>query len=299
MVKTNDALKKINVKNLIIGCGGYENARLLLWSQETSKNAFLKSPVIGTYFNTHPHWPIGRGIARMKDLHNHFQHRIKNPMRDGTYILSPTKKFMDQRNIKNISIRMHRTEHHIKYKELIRELLCVAPNYGKKIAEIANKNIFCEHIVFFCVSEQETLETNKVTLSKNDLDKFGIPRVHMQFELQDSVRKTMSTFLEEIGKYYITHDLGRISIEDWLYDYKKKFSIHGFADGGCHHIGSTRMGENTKNSVVDKNLLVHNTKNLYVVGSSTFTTGGAVNPTLSICQLSLKLADYLERNIEI
>ena len=109
----------------------------------------------------------------------------------------------------------------------------------------------------------------------------------------------MSKFLEEIGKYFITQDLGRISIEDWLYDYKKKFSIYGVADNGCHHIGSTRMGENTKNSVVDKNLLVHNTKNLYVVGSSTFTTGGAVNPTLSICQLSLKLADYLGRNIEI
>ena len=79
MVKTNDALKKINVKNLIIGCGRYENVRLLLWSQETSKNAFLKSLVIGTYFNAHPSWAIGRGIARMNDLHNHFQHRIKIP----------------------------------------------------------------------------------------------------------------------------------------------------------------------------------------------------------------------------
>ncbi len=299
MVKTNHAIKKINVKNLIIGCGGYENARLLLWSQETSENAFLKNLVIGTHFNAHPSWPIGRGIARIKDLHNHFQNSLINPMNDGTYILSPTKKFIDQRNIKNISIRIFKSEHHNKYKELIRELLCVAPNYGKKIVEMANKNIFCEHIMFSCVSEQETLETNKVTLSKNDFDKFGIPRVHMQFELQDSVRKTMSTFLEEIGKYFITQDLGRISIEDWLYDYKKKFSIYGVADNGCHHIGSTRMGENTKNSVVDKNLLVHNTKNLYVVGSSTFTTGGAVNPTLSICQLSLKLADYLGRNIEI
>ena len=41
MVKTNYAIKKINVKNLI-WLWRYENARLLLWSQETSKNAFLK-----------------------------------------------------------------------------------------------------------------------------------------------------------------------------------------------------------------------------------------------------------------
>ena len=34
----------------------------------------------------------------------------------------------------------------LKYKELLRELMCVAPNYGKKIAEMANKKIFCGHV---------------------------------------------------------------------------------------------------------------------------------------------------------
>ena len=107
----------------------------------------------------------------------------------------------------------------------------------------------------------------------------------------------MTTFLEEVGKFFINNDLGRIKIEEWLYDYNKNFSKHGLADNGCHHIGSTRMGVDTRESVVDKNLKVHNTDNLFVAGSSVFTTGGAANPTLTICQLSLRLANHISKII--
>jgi len=46
--------------------------------------------------------------------------------------------------------------------------------------------------------------------------------------------------------------------------------------------------------VIDKNCKVYGSNNLYVIGSSIFTTGGHANPTLSIIQLTLKLADYFK-----
>ena len=49
------------------------------------------------------------------------------------------------------------------------------------------------------------------------------------------------------------------------------------------------MGNNSKNSVVDKNLKVHDVKNLYIAGSSNFVSGGYANPTYTIIQLSLRL----------
>ena len=48
--------------------------------------------------------------------------------------------------------------------------------------------------------------------------------------------------------------------------------------GVNHHIGGTRMGDNLKTSVVDKNLKLHNNENLYVLGSSNFVSGGYANP---------------------
>ncbi len=66
--------------------------------------------------------------------------------------------------------------------------------------------------------------------------------------------------------------------------------------GGHHHMGGTRMGNGLdKYDVVDKNLKVLTTQNLYIAGSSVFRSGGHANPTLTIVQLSLKLADHLAK----
>ena len=64
--------------------------------------------------------------------------------------------------------------------------------------------------------------------------------------------------------------------------------------GGCHHMGTTRMSDSPRTGVVDKNLKVHGVDNLYMAGSSTFPTGGAANPTLTIVALSLRLAQHLK-----
>jgi choline dehydrogenase-like flavoprotein len=60
-----------------------------------------------------------------------------------------------------------------------------------------------------------------------------------------------------------------------------------------HHQGTCRMGENPKTSVVNRNLRVHETPNLYLCGSDVFVTGGAMQPLLTIAALSHRLADHI------
>ena len=62
-----------------------------------------------------------------------------------------------------------------------------------------------------------------------------------------------------------------------------------------HHLGGTRMSVSQTTGVVDANLKVHGSENVYVAGSSVFATGGWANPTLSIVQLSLRLASHLSK----
>jgi choline dehydrogenase-like flavoprotein len=45
--------------------------------------------------------------------------------------------------------------------------------------------------------------------------------------------------------------------------------------------------------VVDAQLRVHGIPNLYVASCSVFPTGGSSNPTLTLMQLTLRLADQL------
>jgi choline dehydrogenase-like flavoprotein len=54
------------------------------------------------------------------------------------------------------------------------------------------------------------------------------------------------------------------------------------------------MNADPKLGVVDPNLKVHGTGNLYVAGSSVFPTSGIANPTLTILALVMRLADHLK-----
>nr|UZC79436.1 KrmH [uncultured bacterium] len=62
---------------------------------------------------------------------------------------------------------------------------------------------------------------------------------------------------------------------------------------GLHPMGSTRMSREPGAGVVDQNLRVHNTTNLYVSASSVFPTAGYQNPTNTVCALSARLAQHL------
>ena len=86
-------------------------------------------------------------------------------------------------------------------------------------------------------------------------------------------------------------ELGRLQLFNWMIkneDYPDYDELAGY-----HHMGGTRMHVNPEFGVVDKNCKVYGSDNLYMAGSSVFTTGGHNNPTLPIIQLALRLANHL------
>jgi choline dehydrogenase-like flavoprotein len=64
-----------------------------------------------------------------------------------------------------------------------------------------------------------------------------------------------------------------------------------------HHMGTTRMGTDPAESVVNPQLRTHDVPNLSVASSSVFVTPGALNPTLTIAALSLKCADHVDERL--
>jgi choline dehydrogenase-like flavoprotein len=61
----------------------------------------------------------------------------------------------------------------------------------------------------------------------------------------------------------------------------------------AHQIGGTIMGSDESNSVVNGTGKVHKIENLYVAGSSIFTTAGEANPTHTIVALSIRTSEFL------
>jgi choline dehydrogenase-like flavoprotein len=65
-------------------------------------------------------------------------------------------------------------------------------------------------------------------------------------------------------------------------------------DPGAHHTtGTCRMGKSAELGVTDENLKVFATDNLFLCSNGVFPSGSAVNPTLTLTALSMRLSDYL------
>jgi choline dehydrogenase-like flavoprotein len=68
------------------------------------------------------------------------------------------------------------------------------------------------------------------------------------------------------------------------------------ASWGAHHAScTTRMSSSPDLGVVDAQLRVHGVDNLHVCSNASFSTLSAVNPTLTLTALALRLGDHLNR----
>jgi choline dehydrogenase-like flavoprotein len=60
-------------------------------------------------------------------------------------------------------------------------------------------------------------------------------------------------------------------------------------------MGGARIGADPGEGVVDGDLRVFGTGNLFVAGAAVFPSGSFANPTLTALALGLRLADHLAR----
>ena len=61
---------------------------------------------------------------------------------------------------------------------------------------------------------------------------------------------------------------------------------------GAHATSTCRMSSSDPDGVVNKNLKVHGTDNLYVCSNAVYPNVTAVNPTLTVAALAIRLADH-------
>ena len=60
-----------------------------------------------------------------------------------------------------------------------------------------------------------------------------------------------------------------------------------------HEVGTTRMGNDPKHSVLNKFNQAHDVKNLFVVDGGAFVSQADKNPTWTILALSMRASEYI------
>ena len=280
----------IDSKFFVMACGGVENSRILLWSREKNKNLINKDLPIGKYWMSHPWFLGGVGFLKKEKMKNLLGKNFI--VYDGPIHLATSKELVKDQKILSGAVYLNADEDNKMYKEIIKDFLCVSPNYGKKIAKMLfNKDLKCGNI--FMNLEEEALEKNKIVLDNSEIDMNGVPITNLYYNKSKKTLITAKKILEQMGNLFVEENLGRIAIKEEIENLDDYESL-----GTYHHMGGTRIGESSKNSVVNTNLKLHNSKNLFITGSSVFTTGGYANPTYTIVKLSLRLADELEKQLK-
>jgi choline dehydrogenase-like flavoprotein len=124
---------------------------------------------------------------------------------------------------------------------------------------------------------------NHVSIDKHAVDAWGIPALHFQCRYSENefnMAKEAIATQEEL-----CHALG------WeVLSGNDKMFPPGYS---IHELGTCRMGDNPKTSVLNKWNQSHDIKNLFVVDGSSFVTGGSQNPTMTILSLSMRATEYL------
>ena len=273
----------VKAKHFILAMGGIENSRMLMWCNHQANGKLVDSKApLGRYWMEHPTYLLGHALVDFKIPKSDY------------YIPQLLLRFTDA-VIRKLSIleccivlEQIPTE---GTKGLLRDLACVAPKIGEWAASLAGKNIVCGARLL-AGWEQEPMWSNHVKLSETKRDRFGIPMVELHWKKTERDRATLQKALTHFNDYLMARNRGRIKAEDWVFA-KGGYPVRGDDGVSYHHMGGTRMAHSAEKGVVDANCRVHGQDNLYVAGSSVFPSGGDANPTLTIVQLSLRLAEHL------
>lgn len=166
---------------------------------------------------------------------------------------------------------------------LVRELILQGLK-GRELFE-ATQNSITRMARMSYSTEVLPKEMNRVELSTKT-DKLGLPRPKLYFEIDDYNTRAFD-YARSVCKE-IFEKVGASSINILK---EEPFS------GAGHVIGTTCMGSNPRESVVDDSGKAHDHNNLYIVGPGVFPTSGTANPTLTVAALSLRTSDILIEKI--
>ena len=302
IVGQGEKLIEVKGKKIIICAGALESPRILM-------NSGLNNINIGKYLMDHP-------------MGNLCQIKFKRPQKSQIYsarkyrpnIVIKTGLTLDEKLQEKYSMPNHcfylrpsfssgvdNKSEKIKlsllsfkdFKFSFKDVLFVLINLNIALQILVYKlslNITYKYADLFFVSEQTPDASSNITLSKTKTDKYGYPLAEVNWNVSSKDSQSVEKFYNILkndgfsdSDFEFTH-----KFEDLEWD--KNFT------SAAHHVGTCRMAIDKSEGVVDENLKVFGTNNLYICDGSVFPTGGNVNNGFTIAALASRLSNHLIKN---
>jgi len=250
---------RLRARHYVLACGGIENARLLLAINRNHGDRLGNhGGCVGRFFMEHPHIVL----ARLAPHDRQWCQRQRALYRDGGHWyglgMRLRPKALERRRCLDFTAHFFNRECEAGTRIELGAMTAQAPNPASRVR------------------------------LDSEVDALAMPRAHLQWRLTELDWHSMRACSEALGRHLGMLGAGRARIPDWLRDRDP-----GAIAYGAHHMGTTRMADAPSRGVVDADCRVFGTSNLHVAGSSVFSTAGAVNPTLTLTALTLRLGAHL------
>ncbi|MGH9529431.1 MAG: GMC oxidoreductase [Terriglobales bacterium] len=284
--KATRSEKRVNAKAFILAASACESARLLLNSKSTLFPDGLanSSGVVGRYL-TDSVGSSGTGyFPQLEKMPPHNHDGV-----GGMHMYVPWWKF-DRKNdfLRGYHIEVGGGRNMPSVSEF--EGLCEeVEGYGAPLKQKCRSR-YGTYIGFAGRGEMIPNANSYCEIDPVTVDEWGIPVLRFHWEWSDNeikmakdMQETFRAIVEAGGGTYYSR-----AKPDGLNPY-------GIADGGViiHELGTARMGNTPRTSVLNKYCQAHDVKNLFVTDGACFVSNADKNPTLTIMALSWRASDYL------
>ncbi|PCJ92278.1 MAG: GMC family oxidoreductase [Flavobacteriaceae bacterium] len=137
--------------------------------------------------------------------------------------------------------------------------------------------------------ESIAMKDNYCEIDPTTVDEFGIPVLRFNYNWTDNERKQAKHMHETFEE--VVHNMGG----EMLQEAPSKEDDYGLLAPGriIHEVGTTRMGNDPKTSVVNSHQQLHEVDNVFIVDAGPFVSQADKNPTWTILALSWRTSDYI------
>lgn len=123
---------------------------------------------------------------------------------------------------------------------------------------------------------------NKVTLDKTKKDKWGQYVLAIDCELKENENKMRKDMMADAAEMLEASGVKNV----------RSYDNGSFPGMAIHEMGTARMGNDPKTSVLNRWNQMHDVPNVFVTDGSCMTSIACVNPSLTFMALTARAADY-------
>lgn len=129
------------------------------------------------------------------------------------------------------------------------------------------------------------VRSNSISLDPELKDRWGRPALRTTFTFHPDDVKTMQFFSDRAEE--LLHAAGAKKV--W------RFPVLDTTNIFVHLLGTCRMGNDPRDSVVDRHHRSHDIRNLFICDGSSFVTSGRGQPTMTIQALAFRASNHIAR----